>query len=387
MIPTPVSSLPLLERLISFPTVSSRSNADLIGFVQQFLAERGIAALIVPYGEGGKANLFATLGPTGSGGILLSGHTDVVPVEGQAWTSDPFRLRQEGGRVSGRGVADMKGFLASALAAADRASRRRLRQPLHLAFSCDEEVGCLGVRSLIEALTSMPVHPDLAIIGEPTSMTVGTGHKGKAALRVRCCGRAAHSALAPSGLNAIHLATDFINRVRARQAGLIAEGAQDPAYDVPYTTLHVGRIHGGTALNIVPDACEIEMEFRHLAEDRPDVLISGLEADAEAVARPWREQFPEASVTVDVTNAYPGLGMAADDPAVTLLAGLASTNTRVKLAFGTEGGLFRERLNIPALVCGPGSMDQGHKPDEWLALDQLAACDRMMDAVIDRLAE
>lgn len=380
------SSLAILERLVAFPTVSRNANRDLVDFVAGHLAERGVATLLVPNGDGSKANLFATIGPRDRGGVLLSGHTDVVPVDGQAWSGDPFRLREVDGRLIGRGTTDMKGFLACALAAADRASRMDLATPLHLAFSYDEEIGCVGVRSLLEALAAAPFRPEMAIVGEPTSMRIGTGHKGKTALRALCCGRESHSALAPSALNAIHLATAFIDRIRARQAGFAATGARDAAYDVPYTTLHVGTIAGGTALNIVPNACTLEFEIRNLAEDDPAALIACLEADAEAVAAPWRADFPEAAVAVAVTNAYPGLATAEDAPVVDFAARLTGRNERIKLAFGTEGGLWRERLGIPCVICGPGSMDQGHKPDEWVSRDQIAECDRMMDALLARLA-
>ncbi len=380
------SSLDLLDRLVAFPTVSSAPNRDLVAFVVDFLAARGIAATVVPNGEGTKANLFATIGPSDRGGVMLSGHTDVVPVAGQAWSGDPFRLRDVDGRLTGRGTTDMKGFLASALAAADRASRMDLSTPLHLAFSYDEEIGCVGVRSLLDAMAAAPFRPEMAIVGEPTSMRIATGHKGKTALRALCCGREAHSALAPTALNAIHLATAYIDKIRARQALYAEVGARDPAYDVPYTTLHVGTIAGGTALNIVPNACAIDFEFRNLAEDDPASLLAALEADAEAVAAPWRKAFPEAAVTVEVTNAYPGLATGEDEPVVAFARTLTGHDERIKLAFGTEGGLFRSRLSIPTVVCGPGSMEQGHKPDEWVARDQIAACDRFMDALLDRLA-
>lgn len=383
---SPAASLDLLDRLVAFPTVSRDPNRDLVDFVVAFLAARGIETMLVPNAEGTKANLFATIGPRDRGGVMLSGHTDVVPVEGQAWSGDPFRLREVDGRLIGRGTTDMKGFLACALACADRAARMELAVPLHLAFSYDEEIGCVGVRSLLEAMAEAPFRPEMAIIGEPTSMRIATGHKGKTALRALCCGREAHSALAPTALNAIHLATAYIDKIRARQEIFATRGARDADYDVPYTTLHVGRIAGGTALNIVPNACAIEFEIRNLAEDDPAALIACLEADAEAVAAPWRAAFPEAAVKVEVTNAYPGLATPQDAPVVGFAAALTGRNDRLKLAFGTEGGLFGQRLGIPAVICGPGSMDQGHKPDEWVARALIAECDRFMDALLARLA-
>ena len=218
---------------------------------------------------GAKANLYATIGPADRPGVMLSGHTDVVPVDGQAWTHPPFALTRRDGRLYGRGAADMKGFVACALAAALRAARRRLRAPLHLALSYDEEVGCIGVRRLIDVLAEAPVRPAFCIVGEPTSMAVATGHKGKTALRATCVGREAHSALAPLAVNALHLGCDLVAAIRARQAEIAASGARDGDYDVPYTTLHVGRMSGGTALNIVPNRCEVEFEIRNLAADDP----------------------------------------------------------------------------------------------------------------------
>ncbi len=380
------ASLEILDRLVAFPTVSSASNLDLVAFVVEFLGARGVEAALVPGAEGAKANLFATIGPQNRGGVMLSGHTDVVPVDGQAWSGDPFRLRDLDGRLTARGAADMKGFLACALAAADRASRMDLATPLHLAFSYDEEIGCVGVRSLLEAIAAAPFLPGMAIIGEPTSMRIAVGHKGKTALRATCCGREAHSALAPKALNAIHLAAAYVDRIRVRQDVYAQQGARDTAYDTPYTTLHVGRIAGGTALNIVPKACSIEFEFRNLAEDDPAALLTCLEADAEAVAAPWRDTFPEAAVKVEVTNAYPGLSTREEEPVVGFVQSLTRRKDRIKLAFGTEGGLFRARLAIPAIVCGPGSMDQGHKADEWVSREQLAECDHFMDALLARLA-
>ncbi len=235
-------TLDLLDRLIAFPTVSRDPNRELIDFVAAFLAERGVESRLVGGADGRKANLFATLGPTDRGGVMLSGHTDVVPVDGQSWQSDPFRLTVRDGRAFGRGTADMKGFLAAALALADRASREALSIPLHLAFSYDEEIGCVGVRSLIADLERASVRPRFCIVGEPTSMRVALGHKGKIAARACAHGLSAHSALAPNALNAIHLACDFVDRLRFRQSEFAGGGRSDPDYDIPYTTLHVGTI-------------------------------------------------------------------------------------------------------------------------------------------------
>ena len=381
-----MDSVALLERLVSFPTISRNSNLDLIFFVRDFLAARKLESTLYMDPTGRKANLFATVGPGDRPGIMLSGHTDVVPVEGQAWTTDPFRLTYQGDRLLGRGTADMKGFIACALRAADQAASRSLSTPLHLAFSYDEEIGCVGVRSLIDALEDSPIRPALAIIGEPTSMRVALGHKGKTALRATCRGREAHSSLAPDSLNAIHLAMDFISRLRTRQDELATSGAQDSYYDIPYSTLHVGRISGGVALNIVPNHCALDFEIRNIAANDPAHILGQLQEDAARIASQARTRFPEAEIEIALTNEYPGLDMPAEAESVALLQSLTGENDLIKLAYGSEGGLFHNRLGIPAIVCGPGSIEQGHKPDEYVTRDQLRRCDDMLDRLVEIMA-
>jgi acetylornithine deacetylase len=381
-----LNSIDILERLVAFPTVSRDPNLPLIEWVRDRLAENGIACRLVGDTSGTRANLYATVGPAEQAGVMLSGHTDVVPVDGQDWRVPPFALTRRDGRLYGRGTADMKGFVACALAAALRAARRPFRTPLHLALSYDEEIGCIGVRRLIDVLAEAPVRPAFCIVGEPTAMAVATGHKGKTALRAVCIGREAHSALAPLAVNAVHLGCDLIATIRARQAEIAATGSRDGDYDVPYTTLHVGRIVGGTALNIVPNRCEIEFEIRNLAADDPDALVEGLRADAARIATAARATAAEADVRIEVENSYPGLGTAPEAEVVAFVKSLTGANATIKVAFGTEGGLFSERLGIPTVVCGPGSMAQGHRPDEYVTEAQIARCDAMLDALLDRLA-
>ena len=375
----------ILERLIAFETVSHLPNMALMEFVRDTLASAGIESLLVPESGGTKANLFATVGPADRGGVMLSGHTDVVPVEGQAWTRPAFRMTEDGGRLYGRGTTDMKGFVASAIAAALAAAKRDLKTPLHLAFSHDEEVGCLGVRSLIDMLERAPVRPAMCIVGEPTGMQVATGHKGKTALRATCTGREGHSALAPLALNALHLGADFLGAVRDLQARLAEAGARDGDYDVPYTTIHVGKMAGGVQVNIVPNRGVHDVEIRALAEDDPATLVDRLRDAAEAIVAPLRAEFPEAAIEIEELWSYPGLGTPSDAAVVNFVKALTGANGTIKVAFGTEGGLFAERLAIPTVVCGPGSMAQGHKPDEYVTSDQLERCDAMMAALLDRL--
>jgi len=380
-----MNTVEILKQLIAFPTVSIDPNRSLIDYCDQLLKEIGAKTVIIEDETGTKANLFATIGATDRPGVLLSGHTDVVPVEGQDWTKEPFTLTQEDGKLYGRGTTDMKGFVASALSAAIKASTRDLKTPLHLALSYDEEIGCIGVRSMIDMLKEAPFKPMFCIVGEPTLMAVATGHKGKTAARVECTGQEAHSALAPTALNAIHLACDMIAFIRSLQEDVAANGFQDDDYAIPYTTLHVGKINGGVALNIVPNNSEFFFEIRNLPEDDPAVLLDQITAHADKLLQPLKADFPHASIDIEITNTYPPLGTAKDADVVDFVTSLTGKNATIKVAFGTEGGLFSTELGIPTVVCGPGSMDQGHKPDEYIELDQLTQCDAMMDTLIKRL--
>ena len=375
----------ILARLIGFDTTSSKPNRALMDWVQDLLGGAGIAAQIIPDASGGKANLYATIGPQDRPGVMLSGHTDVVPVDGQVWTRPPFVLTESEGRYYGRGATDMKGFVASALAAALMAARRPLATPLHLALSYDEEVGCLGVVSLIDMLAHAPHLPAMCIVGEPTGMQVATGHKGKIALRATCTGREGHSALAPMALNALHLGADFLGAVRRLQDEVAESGLQDGDYDVPYTTLHVGKMQGGVQVNIVPNSCTLDFEIRNLAGDDPQALIDRLRVEADRITAPLKAAFPEAAITIDRLWDYPGLGTPSSAPVVQFVKSLTGANGTMKVAFGTEGGLFSTRLGVPTVICGPGSMAQGHKPDEWVSVGQITRCDAMLAALLDRL--
>ncbi|MGV6849705.1 MAG: acetylornithine deacetylase [Marinibacterium sp.] len=377
-------TLEILDRLVSFETDSSSPNLELISYVEDLLTVAGYRVHKLPDPSGAKAGLFASIGPDGDG-VLLSAHSDVVPVAGQVWTRDPFRLTDGGDRVFGRGSTDMKGFLASMLAMAETAASRRLREPLKLSVSYDEEVGCVGMARMIQALPKALGNPRAAIVGEPTNMAIATGHKGKRSLTAICHGQAGHSSLAPDFVNALHLAADFIVCLRQMQTDLAQSGARDPAYDMPYSTVHVGRVSGGSTLNIVPDRADLALEIRHLPEDTPEALTDRLHRLAETVARPYRTTFGEARIEIRETGGYPGLDMAEDADVVaemrTLLPGAGTT----KVAFGTEAGFF-DRIGIPTLVCGPGSMaGQGHKPDEYILKTELAACDALLSSLLDRM--
>lgn len=378
-------SVEILGKLVSFPTVSRTSNLALVDYVRSLLEPLGAHVRMVS-DEADRTNLWVSIGPVDVPGVVLSGHSDVVPVEGQAWSRDPFTLARDGERLFGRGTADMKGFLACALACAVRATQQRLAAPLHLSISFDEEIGCVGVRSLLADLSQLPVRPALCWIGEPTSLQLAVGHKGKMAFRAVCTGREAHSALAPSGLNAIHIATDFIAALRHLQSDLATEGARDNDYDVPYSTVHVGTIHGGHALNIVPASCSLDFEVRNIAEQDIDEIDRTIRDLAAQIVAPLRADFPEAAISIEAVNAYPGLNTR-HEGALRFMTKLTGTNQdSLKVAFGTEGGLFSERLAIPTVICGPGSMEQGHKPDEFIAIAQLEACDALLDRLLAELA-
>ena len=377
--------LNILERLIAFDTTSSNPNISLMHYVGGLLTDAGIDYVLIADKSGGKANLYATVGPAGVGGVMLSGHTDVVPVEGQAWSMPAFALTRRDGRYYGRGAADMKGFVACAVAAMIGAAQRPLKVPLHLALSYDEEIGCMGVRSLIDMLDAAPYRPRMCIVGEPTLMQVATGHKGKIALRASCIGREGHSALAPMALNALHLAVDFVNGVREMQTRLATSGARDGDYDVPYTTAHVGKLHGGVQVNIVPNRAVVDFEIRALAVEDTDGLIAEMQARAAAIVAPLLAEFPEAAIDVQRLWDYPGLDTPSDARVVNFVKSLTGANGTIKVAFGTEGGLFDTRLGIPTVICGPGSMEQGHKPDEYVSIEQITRCQAMLAALVDRL--
>jgi len=318
---------------------------------------------------------------------VLSGHTDVVPVDGQAWTVDPFCLSEMDGKLFGRGTADMKGYLASVLAALPTFLSSPLRRPLHLAFSYDEEVGCLGVRSLLEVLPQRIPQPALCLIGEPTELQPVLGHKGKLAMRCHVRGAPCHSAYAPSGVNAIEQAARLIGRLGEIGAELAEPSRHDGRFDPAYSTVQVGVIQGGTALNIVPADCRFDFEVRALPDFAPQGVVEKLQDYAEQALLPrMRTVSADTAIRFEHLSAYPGLATAPDSEAARLIARLCGSEAFGTVAFGTEGGLF-DQAGIPTVVCGPGSMEQGHKPDEYVSVEQMAACDRLMDRLAKHLSE
>ncbi|MGE8504175.1 MAG: acetylornithine deacetylase [Pseudomonas sp.] len=372
------TSLDLLADLIAFDTTSRESNLALIDYVRAYLAGLGIDSELLFNAERSKANLYARIGPAGAGGVMLSGHSDVVPVDGQSWSVPPFQLSARDGRLYGRGTADMKGFIACVLAAVPAFMERPLRLPLHIAISYDEEVGCLGVRSLVERLRASPERPAICLIGEPTEMRPVLGHKGKLAMRCEVHGAACHSAYAPQGVNAIEYAAKLIGRLGEIGERLTAHERHDPRFDPPYSTVQTGVIQGGRALNIVPAECRFDFEMRALPADDPQQVAAELRDYAERELLPRMRAVSAASdIRFSELSSYPGLLTDAASDAAQLLALIAEREDFTTVAFGTEGGLFDE-AGVATVVCGPGSMEQGHKPDEFVSLDQLACCDAML---------
>jgi len=374
----------MIGKLVAFDTTSRESNLALIEFVRSYLDDFGIASDLVYDAERRKANLYATVGPGDRPGILLSGHSDVVPVDGQNWTSEPFAVAARDGRLYGRGTSDMKSFIAIMLAMVPEFVAAKAPMPVHLALTYDEEVGCIGVRGLIARLGHLPVKPKLCIIGEPTLMQPVVAHKGKRSLRCRVAGHESHSALAHLGVNAIEIAAEMAVRIRAIARRKREMGPFDDGFSPPYTTVHTGTIAGGTALNIVPRECRFDFEIRHLPGDDADAVTEELRRHATALLPEMRAVNSEAGIAFEEHNAIPALATPADSEVVALARALTGANALGKVSFGTEGGLYQQ-AGIPTVICGPGSIEQAHRPNEWIALEQVSQCEAFMRRLIGRL--
>lgn len=372
------STVEILRRLVSFDTVSRNPNLDLIAWVQDYLSGYGIESTLIHDDAGKKANLYAKIGDAGRSGYMLSGHTDVVPIDGQDWSTDPFELVEKDDRFFGRGTSDMKSFIAVVLARVPQFAAARLETPIHLAFSYDEEVGCKGVPSLIDHLKVLPAPPRLCVVGEPTDMKVVTAHKGNKRYRCEVHGRECHSALANQGVNAVEIAADLVYRLRSMAQEKMAIGPFDQDFDPPYTTIHTGTIQGGTAMNIVPKECAFEFEFRYVPGDDPDIYLKRLEEHARDVLEPeMKAVAEEARIDFRFKSQLPALNTEEAAEVTELAKALSGSNRTGKISFGTEGGLF-QKAGFPTVVCGPGSIEQAHKADEWILLDQIAQCEDFM---------
>ena len=381
---TDSNSINLIERLIAFDTTSRNSNLALMEFVGDYLRDLGVESELVHNDEGTKANLYATLGPTDRPGIALSGHTDVVPVDGQEWSTDPFHVIHKDGRLYGRGTSDMKSFIGICLALAPEFLARDITTPLHFAFSHDEEIGCVGVRSLIDTLSRRPIKPSAVIIGEPTEMKVVRAHKGKLSYRCHVRGHEAHSSLSHIGVNAGEAAAEAVSFLKSMARRHRDQGPFDADLVPPYTTVHTGTIRGGTALNIVPKDCSFEFEFRHLPEDDPHALLDELRRHvAEHITPEMHAACADTGFSFEAMSHIPGLSTDEDADVVQLVKALTGQNTTGKVSFGTEAGLFQQG-GMPAVVCGPGSIEQAHKPDEFIALDQIGQCEGFLRKLFER---
>lgn len=372
----------ILCDLIRIESISTRSNLDIVEYIERALATSGVSARRVPSADGHKASLLATIGPADRPGVVLSAHMDVVPVEGQAWTVPPFAGVVRDRRVYGRGATDMKGFLAVVLAAVPRLAKTAGAAPVHLAFSYDEEVGCRGAPDLVRALLKHAAPPVLAIVGEPTTMRVVCAHKGKVARRLIISGRAGHSAMPHRAANAVDTAVAIAHGLRgfAEEEMLCSD---DAAFDPPFTTIHVGSLHGGGAVNLVPERAVLEYEVRTLPSRDVRKILARIDDMVAGEHRRLRNRTPEAGIVSEEIAAYPGLDMRADDVETRIVARLANDALpATTVSFGTEAGLYAQ-AGIPTLVCGPGDMARGHKPDEWIGLDELAAASAMMDRLAD----
>ncbi|WP_347555559.1 acetylornithine deacetylase [Robbsia sp. KACC 23696] len=382
----------ILRDLIAFPTVSRQPNLDLIEYIRSYLDDHGIVSRLVHHADGTRANLYATIGPSDRGGICLSGHADVVPVTGQPWTSDPFKMVERDGLLVGRGTADMKGYIACVLACVPFFKRTLKAIPLHIAVSYDEEIGCVGIRDLLAQLAEDDAKPIGCVIGEPTSMQVAMAHKGKHSYRCGVRGLAGHSSQPEKGVNAIEYAAELVAHLRGIGSGIRRDGPFDDAFSPPYSTIQTGTIRGGVAVNVVPDQCDFDFEIRYLPQDSADTHVAALKAYAlKQVLAEMQATYDGADIAFTQMSAYPGLRNDDDAPARHLKTlcshalGLADLADHT-VAFGTEGGLYQE-IGVPTLICGPGSIDQAHKADEFIAVSQLEACCLFLQRLASGLAQ
>ena len=380
------STIEMLEKLVSFDTTSRNTNIPLIAFVEEYLESHGIPSLRVDYEEDKKTNLYATIGPDIEGGIVLSGHTDVVPVDGQEWSSDPFEAVERDGKIFGRGTCDMKGFLAVALAMVPQFKSANLKTPIHFALSCDEEVSCMGVRPLLKYMKDNLPKPKAVIVGEPTSMRVVNAHKGGNMYSTCVHGHEGHSSNTHLGVNAIMVTGEIISELNRCREDMIRKGDPSGRFDPPYTTVHVGVINGGTANNIIPNRCEMFWETRLLPDQDGREIPDRIEKLSRKLEPAMKEVFPGSGIETSLKSSVPGLAPQEDSPAELLALRLAEANGAEAVSYATEAGLFQE-IGLPAVICGPGSIEQAHKPDEYVEISQLEKCEAFMQRLTTHCVE
>jgi acetylornithine deacetylase len=376
--------------LVAFDTTSRNSNLALIDFIADWLGRQGVTFQLSHNPDGSKANLHARIGPDVPGGIALSGHVDTVPVDGQAWTGDPFALRRQDGRLLARGACDMKGFVAASLALVpellSRPPDRPLRRPVHLFITYDEEITCDGAKRLIETLDDGGARPALCVVGEPSSMQPILAHKGKHDVRVTVRGHTGHSSTPGKGVNAVQAAAEAVAWVAAEARRLAAEGPFEDGFDPSHSTIHVGTISGGTILNIIPERAQFTMEWRTIPADDPAAMFARFRDHVASTIEPAMHAIdPETGFSYETTAALPGMSLPADHPLADVVRQLTGANHAGKVSYGTEGG-FYQNAGIATIICGPGDIAQAHKPDEFVTEEQLALCDRFLRRLIDRLA-
>ena len=372
----------MLAELVRFDTTSRDGNIPLIAFVESYLDSWGIPHFRVDYESGKKTNLFATIGPDIAGGIVLSGHTDVVPVDGQKWASNPFELSERDGRLYGRGTCDMKGFIAVALALVPQFKAANLKTPIHLALSCDEEVGCKGVRPLVAHIRDHMKKPKAVIVGEPTSMQVVNAHKSAVTFSTEVMGHEAHSSLTDQGVNAIMVAGELLGEISRIREDLTARGDPSHRFNPPYSTIHVGVIEGGTAKNIIPRRCSFQWETRLLPLADPTEVPARFEKFASSLEPAMKKIAGDTGINNQQTNIVPGLAPEDNSPAEHLALHLAGANGTHAVSYCTEAGLFQQ-IGIPAIICGPGSIEQAHKPDEYIDISEMQKCEVFMKRLLE----
>jgi acetylornithine deacetylase len=363
-------AIAILRDLVAFPTLPRGSNLDLLDYVEDYLGGFGISTKRIYSDDQSRANLVATIGSDTAPGIILSGHTDVVPVEKTGWTASPWKLTERNGKLYGRGSTDMKGFLAVVLACVPDFQAANAKTPIHLCFSYDEEVGCLGVWSLVDSLTTLKHRPKLAIIGEPTMMKLVNAHKGKVLMRCTVHGVGGHSSYAPKHVNAIEYAARAITRINDMARSFETSGPFDHGYTVPFTTMQTATIHGGITSNITPALCSFDFEVRYLPNHSADDILDDIHNAVADLSAEMKAVSPEAGFYWDMQFAYPGMSSSAGFPGHDLIASLVTEHSD-HVSYGTEGGVFQTYGGIPSVVCGPGDIAVAHKPDEYIAIDQI----------------
>lgn len=379
-------SIAILEKLVAFDSVSRNSNLPIIDFIECYLREHGAHCMRVPSPDGKKSNLLARIGPDVAGGVVLSGHTDVVPVDGQPWVTDPFTLTEKEGKLYGRGASDMKSFLAISMALAPEFAKLPLEKPVWLAFSYDEEIGCLGAPHLLAYINKHIPRPAFAIIGEPTLMKVVTAHKGVLSFETTVHGLEAHSSQPQLGVNAVHYACELVSFLSGMAAELSALGKKDKRFMPEHTTVHVGTISGGTARNIIPLECKFHWEIRPLPGDNADMLIKRFETRCDELRALMKKTSPKADIVTKPMSRMTGvtLPQGAEHSCQTVMR-CAQTNHELAVSFGTEAGVFNEN-GVPAIICGPGDIEQAHKPNEWIDMSQIQSCVEFMFRLMDEIS-